>query len=325
MLRFGTLGAAKITPDALILPCEEATDAEVVVVAARNRDRAEAFAEKHRIPNVLTHYQDVIDRPDINVIYNPLPISHHHEWTIKALRAGKHVLCEKSFANNAAEARDMAAVADETGLVLMDAFHYRYHPIFLRAKEIYDSGILGQVSHIDACFHISGPQGDDIRLQYETAGGVTMDIGCYPISWVRHITGEEPDKIEAEAVEGPPQVDLMLKAQLTLPSGVVATTSGDMRQGTKFRAELIVTGSKGTMTCVNPLVPQRGNRIELVIGDNVSTETFTLRPSYSFQMDAFVNAVTKGAPFYTTPEDAIRQMETIDQCYEAAGLKIRGA
>ena len=325
MLRFGTLGAARITPGALIEPCQKEPNAQVVVVAARDRHRAQSFADEHGIPNVVNSYQEVIDHPDVNVVYNPLPISHHHEWTIKALRAGKHVLCEKSFANNAREAREMAAVADETGLVLMDAFHYRYHPIFIRAKEIYDSGMLGEIHTVDACFHISGPKGDDIRLQYETAGGVTMDIGCYPISWVRHLTGEEPDEVKAEAIEGPPHVDLMLRTELTMPSGVTATTSGDMRDGTKFSAELIVNGSTGKMTCINPLVPQMGNRIELTLGGENSTETFDLRPSYSFQLDAFIDAVKHGKPFYTNPQDAIRQMETIDRCYEAAGLPVRGA
>ena len=142
-LRFGTLGVARITPGGLIGPAAENADAIVAAVAARDRSRAESFAKQHGIETVYDSYDDVIHDPTLDVIYNPLPISHHREYTIKALRAGKHVLCEKAFALNAAEAQEMAAAARETGLVLIEGFHYRYHPVFLRALEIVDSGVLG--------------------------------------------------------------------------------------------------------------------------------------------------------------------------------------
>ena len=110
--------------------------------------------------------------------------SMHKEWTIKALRAGKHVLCEKSFASNALEAKEMEAAGAETGLVLMDAFHYRYHPVFIRAKEIMESGEIGKVERINAAFHVPVSDPDNIRMNYNLGGGVTMDIGCYPISFL---------------------------------------------------------------------------------------------------------------------------------------------
>ena len=128
-LNIGTLGAAGITPAALMEPAKENDDVVVVAIAARDRSRAEHFAERHDIQLVYDHYDAVIADDSLDVIYNPLPISHHLEYTVKALRAGKHVLCEKSFALNASEAEKMHAVAQETGLVLIEAFHYRYHPI----------------------------------------------------------------------------------------------------------------------------------------------------------------------------------------------------
>ena len=121
MLKFGTLGAAKITPPALIDPCQNDERATVAMIAARSKQRAEAFAQAHGIATVLDSYDEIINADQVNAIYNPLPITHHHEWTIKALRAGKHVLCEKSFASNATEAQEMLTVANETGLVLMAA------------------------------------------------------------------------------------------------------------------------------------------------------------------------------------------------------------
>lgn len=187
MLRFGTLGAAAITPRALVYPCMDEPGAYISVVAARDRARAEAFARHHRIPNVADDYLSVVDHQKVDALYVPLHITAHHEWTLKALDAGKHVLCEKSLAANAAEAVEMAALARKTGLVLMDAFHYRYHPVFLRTREIYASGVLGSIEQVDAAFHVPVADPDNIRMRYETGGGVTMDIGCYPISWVRHL------------------------------------------------------------------------------------------------------------------------------------------
>ena len=324
MIKFGTISAADITPKALVYPCADEPNAYIRCIAARDRKRAEGFAEWHRIPVVYDNYDEVIADEKCNAIYNPLPISMHHEWTIKALRAGKHVLCEKSFSSNAAEAEEMAAVAKETGLVLMDAFHYRYHPVFLRAREIFDSGMLGTIRTVEGAFHIPVTDPNNIRNIYAMGGGVTMDIGCYPISWARHITGEEPAEVEATAEVGPPNVDTYLAAKFTFPSGIEASVSGDMRAGVKFRMDLTVTGDKGTMSIRNPLAPQSGHAIMLDIGGKQSVETKDRRATYGYQLDAFIAAVEQGGSLYTGPDDAINQMRTIDRCYEAAGLPLRG-
>ena len=325
MIRFGTLGTANITPRALVYPCVDEPNATISVIGARSRERALGFAEHHHIRHVVDDYAAVVTHDKVNAVYVPLLITAHHEWTIKALRAGKHVLCEKSFASNASEAMEMAAVAEETGLVLMDAFHYRYHPIFTRARQIYTSGVLGVIREIYAAFHIPVPSNhDNIRMQYETGGGVTMDIGCYPISWVRHITGEEPIDVSAEAETGPPEVDLYLVAEMTFPGGIKATTSGDMRPNASFKAELKVTGDLGTMTISNPLVPQIGNSIEFTIKGETTRESFERRPTYGYQLDAFISAVETGTALFTDAADAVKQMQVIDQCYESAGLRLRG-
>jgi len=324
MIQFGTLGAARITPRALIYPCMDEPRTFIRCIAARDRDRAAAFAAHHGIPEICSSYEEVVNHPKVNAVYNPLQITAHHEWSIKALQAGKHVLCEKSFASNTLEAEEMAVVAEENGLVIMDAFHYRYHPLFIRAKEIVDSGELGDLVKVDAAFHVPVPVDGGIRTTYELGGGVTMDIGCYPISWVRHITGEEPAEISATAVVGPPQVDLMLEADMVFPSGIKGHISGDMREGVGFKAELTVVGTKGQMKVSNPLVPQNGHRIEVQIGAETRVEYRDRRPTYGYQLDAFIAAVEDGQPLLTGPDDAIKQMRTIDRCYESAGLPVRG-
>ena len=322
-LRIGTLGAAAITPGALIAPADENDDVVVAAVAARDRSRAEAFAEKHGIERVYDSYDAVINDDSLDAIYNPLPISHHLEYTIKALRAGKHVLCEKSFAMNAAEAEEMAAVARETGLVLLEAFHYRYHPLFLRAIEVVQSGQLGKLKHVEAQFIIGQIKPDDIRMHFETGGGATMDMGCYPISWLRHITGQEPTVVRATAKEGNPQVDLRLEIDYEMADGLTARTVGAMCES-GFTADMTVTGTEGIMKVVNPLVPQHGNSLEVTVGGETTKEEASKRSTYAFQLDAFVDAVCNGSPQPTDAEDAVKQMQVIDAAYLAAGMKVRG-
>ena len=323
-IRFGALGVANITPRALVHPVDSEPRATIWAVAARDRARAEAFAAHEHIRTVADGYQAVIDNPDINAIYNPLPISLHHEWTLKALAAGKHVLCEKSFACNADEAREMADAARDASLVLMDAFHYRYHPIFIKTVELLRSGAIGQVEDLDASSHTPVTDPDSIRLDYALGGGVTMDLGCYPIHWVRHAVGEEPEVFQAEAETGPPDVDLMLKAKMRFPSGAIASISGDMREGVAFNSSLTVTGSEGKLHLENPIVPQRGHRLEVETAAGTETIELDRRPTYGYQIDAFIAAVLEGAPLLTDAEDAVKQMTVIDACYAAAGLPRRG-
>jgi len=323
MIAFGVLGAAQITPMALVYPCMNEPQAHIAVIAARERSRAKTFAAAHHVGVVCDTYADVVHHEKINALYNPLHIPAHKPWTIAALNAGKHVLCEKSLACNAAEAREMNQVAKDRQLVLMDAFHYRYHPLFKRMKEIVDGGELGTLESIDACFHIPVTDPDNIRMNYHLGGGVTMDIGCYPISWVRHLSPSEPVVTSATAEVGPPHVDLMLETQMEA-GNIAITTSGDMRASASFRAEVVVTGSLGTLKVDNVIAPQMGHLVTRDIGGKISHETVDRRPTYAYQLDAFIAAVERGEPLWTDGDDALAQMTVIDRCYEAAGLPIRG-
>jgi predicted dehydrogenase len=206
----------------------------------------------------------------------------------------------------------------------MEAFHYRYHPVFRRVLEICGSGELGEIREIDAAFHVPVRDPADIRMSYDTGGGVTMDIGCYPISLVRHISGEEPATVEAKAEVGPPDVDVRLTATLTFPGGISATISGDMRAEARLAAHLSVTGSLGSLRVLNPLVPQMGHQLRIACGSTERVETLDRRPSYAYQLDAFLDGVEHGTPLPTDADDAVRQMRVIDRCYQAAGLPLRG-
>ena len=233
------------------------------------------------------------------------------------------MLCEKSLACNAAEAEDMNRAARHAGLVLMDAFHYRYHPLFARVKSIYDSGELGEITGIDAAFAVPIRGEDNIRMNYALGGGVTMDIGCYPIHWVRHLTGREPTVCSVKVEVGPPDVDVLLEADMEI-TGIPVRTSGDMRARSGFTAELVVTGSRGRMHVSNLIAPQMGHLLTVTVGGSTREETLDRRPTYAYQLDAFIDAVENGADIPTDGDDAVNQMRVIDRCYELAGLPLRG-
>src|SRR5213080_4382910 len=192
-LRVGILGAARIAPMALVKPARRVPEATVLAVAARDPERARRFAARHGIPRVHQSYDALLADPEIDAVYNPLPNALHAPWTIRALAAGKHVLCEKPFAANAAEAEEMARAAERAGRVLVEAFHWRYHPLFARVRAILDAGEIGQVRHLEAHFCIPLPLPNDIRWRKDLAGGALMDTGCYTVSVLRHLAGAERD------------------------------------------------------------------------------------------------------------------------------------
>ncbi|MBT3460566.1 MAG: Gfo/Idh/MocA family oxidoreductase [Gammaproteobacteria bacterium] len=322
---FGVLGAAKITPLALLEPVSGEPFVSVRCVAARDPTRAAAFAETHAIPIVHRDYQAVLDDPLVDAVYVPLPISEHAQWTVKALAAGKHVLCEKSLASNTAEVTKMRDQATACGLVLMEAFHYRYHPLFQAAVEVMQAGEIGVVEHLDAVFQVKGPiPSNDIRRNYGLGGGVLMDIGCYPISWIRHLMQAEPVVVSATAITDPDQVDVEMRASLSFELGATAMITGSMKADVDFKAVVEVFGSEGQMTLRNPLAPQLGHELIVTGVQGSRRVTFDKRSSYAYQLDAFLGAVQRGHSLWTDANDAVKQLTVIDACYKKAGLRLRG-
>jgi predicted dehydrogenase len=323
-LRIGTLGAARITPGALVKPARNVADAEVVAVAARDRGRAEAFASKQGIPRVVDSYEALIADSEIDAIYNPLPNGLHAEWTIAALEAGKHVLCEKPFTANAKEAEAVSAVAERTGLVVMEAFHYRYHPLAARMREVATSGEIGTIERIDTALCFPLPKFSDIRYQYDLGGGATMDVGSYTVHMARLLGGEEPDVVSAQAKLRTPDVDRAMRAELAFPSGHTGRITCSMWSEWVIQTFARVTGSRGEMRVINPTSPQLWHRMKVKNDAGTRVEHFTRRPTYEFQLEAFCAAVLRGEPTLTPPADSIANMRVIDGIYVAAGMDPRG-
>jgi predicted dehydrogenase len=262
--------------------------------------------------------------PSIDAIYNPLPNGLHAEWTIAALEAGKHVLCEKPFTANAKEAEDVAAVAARTGLVVMEAFHYRYHPLAARMREIVERGELGTIRRVETALCFPLPKFSDIRYQYDLAGGATMDVGTYTVHMARLLGCEEPEVVSAEAKLRTPDVDRAMRAELSFPSGHSGRVTCSMWSTWFLQTYARVKGDRGELRVINPTSPQLWHRMRLEADGNRRTEKFTKRPTYEFQLDAFCGAVLRGEPTLTPPADSIANMRVLDAIYVAAGMQPRG-
>jgi predicted dehydrogenase len=322
-LRIGCLGAARIAPAALIKPCQSNERAVCAAVAARDPSRARTFAAKHGVSKVHESYDALLADDGIDAIYNPLPNGLHGLWTLKALAQGKHVLCEKPFTSNADEARRVADAVAGSGLVVMEAFHWRYHPLAARMLEVIAGGELGEIRRIQAALCFPLPRFKDIRWQLPLAGGALMDAGCYPVHMVRTLAGSEPTVVNASAKLHSVGVDRRMEAELAFADGLTGGILASMWSSTLLRMSVVVTGTRATMKVFNPTSPHMFNRLSISGAKGKHHERVPGAPTYDYQLEAFRAAVQEGAQTLTPPEDAVANMRVIDDIYLAAGLEPR--
>lgn len=323
-IRIGMLGAASIGKSGLIAPAKSVPEVVVTSVAARDPARAEAYARKHGLAKAHTSYDALLADPEIDAVYNPLPNSLHAEWTIKALKVGKHVLCEKPFSANAQEAEQMAQAANESGKVLSEAFHYGYHPLVTRMKAIHASGELGAIRHIETSFCFPLPSPNNIRYQYHLAGGALMDAGSYAVSMLRFLADAEPEVTQAEAKLISPQVDRAISAELRFADGRTGKLTCSMLSRILFDMSATVIGEKGKLRVLNPYHPQWFYRLSVQTETGKRTERVQGEASYVCGLRAFAKAIRGEGKLLTGPEDAVGNMRLIDAIYRKAGLKPRG-
>jgi predicted dehydrogenase len=341
VLRIGVLGAARIAGSALLEPAGLLPSVSVTAVATRDAGRAQTFALQHGIPSSYGSYEELLAAPDIDAVYVPLPNSLHATWTLRAIDAGKHVLCEKPFTSNAAEALTVAAAAERSGLVVMEAMHYRYHPLVRRMAALLADGAIGVPSHVQAwtCWPVEDP--GDIRYDYGLAGGALMDAGCYAIDCLRLVgsaVGAGDPSIPAAVADPMPDrvTDRATAARVRFASGLTAWFESAFTRDGKFLADVHVIGSEGTLWLRNFVKAHEGRLIvsrgDSVVSDEVGADlpdagTGRTNPAadttFAWQLRAFAAAALNGEPFPTTAASAVTTMRLIDDAYQAAGLPIR--
>jgi len=322
-LRIGILGAARIAPTALTRPARSVPEVTVAAVAARDPERARRFAKKHRIPVAHSSYDALLEDPDIDAVYNPLPNALHAQWTLRALEAGKHVLCEKPFTSNEAEARTVADAAASSGLVVVEAFHYRYHPLAERMRTIAHEE-LGEIRDVRTWMCFPLPRFSDIRYDYALGGGALMDAGCYAVNCLRLLGPGEPEVVSARALRRGPNVDRAMTALFRFPTGATGRLDTSMWSRQVLRLAAHVEGERGSMHVTNFVLPHAFHRLTMTIDGRRHREKVRGEATYVLQLREFAAAVLRGEPVRTPPSEAVLNMRVIDDIYRAAGLPLRG-
>ncbi|HEY0216853.1 MAG TPA: Gfo/Idh/MocA family oxidoreductase [Cellulomonas sp.] len=320
-VRLGVLGAARILHDAVVVPAASVPEIEVAAIAARDSARAAAMAERDGIPRVIESYDALLADPDVDAVYVPTPAALHGAWMRRAIAAGKHVLCEKPFTANAAEAEEIHALAEASGLVVMEAFHSQHLPAWARVRELLASGAIGEVRSAEADFCVDIADRSDIRWQESMGGGALMDLGVYPLRLLTSLFGPATVRgATAVDVEG---VDAQIVVRLDLPGGVDGTVRASMVETADQRARARITGTAGSITIHQPYATQNGGRI-VVERDGAATDVpVDPEGSYVYMLRAFADAVLRGADPVSGTAEAVAGMHLVDDAYRAAGMAVR--
>jgi xylose dehydrogenase (NAD/NADP) len=308
ILRWGLLSTARIN-SSLIPPLRASKRNRLAAVASRSQATADSYAREWKIPRALGSYDALLNDPEIDVIYNPLPNSLHAEWTIKALRAGKHVLCEKPMALTLVELDAMADAAKESGRVLAEAFMYRHHPQTLKIKEMVDDGSLGKLQLIKSSFTFVLTHEGDVRLDQALGGGSIWDLGCYPISYARTMIGAEPLEIFGWQVTGPTGIDMSFIGQMRFPNDVHAQFDCGFASPEHSFVEIV--GTEGTLNIPVSFQPGKKEKIYFTHGKKTDTIEIKGQELYIGEVEDMADAILLGKPPRISLDDSRVNTATI--------------
>jgi predicted dehydrogenase len=318
--RIGILGAARIAPIAMIAPAKGRPDVEVRAVAARDPERARHFAGVHRIAVAEKDYASLIARDDIDLVYIALPPSLHAEWSIRAMEAGKAVLCEKPFSMSERDAQQMVDASAATGRPLIEAFHYRFHPVMKRLESMVAEGALGPIERAEVIFDGAVSYPDTLWTAALGCGALT-DIGCYAIDALRTLFGEPA--VDSADWELKHDAFARVDARMRFPGGVAARMSCAMIDGRPSgvrRCWIRLEGSRGSAHVTNFVVPHfLGSKFTTVIDGVEQTNTFGSPSTYDVQLSHVVNVMTGKEQPLTGGHDAIANMRIVDAIRRVTG------
>ena len=323
-VRWGVLGTARIA-DAQVRAIQPAGNSELTAIASRDLSLAQEWASKRGVPQVFGSYDEMLASDAIDAVYIPLPNGLHKEWTIKALQNGKHTLCEKPLASNAAEVREIIAAAEGTGLKTMEAFMYRFHPLMSRLVDLLRGGAIGTPKIIRASFGFDLKDPNDIRWRADLAGGAIMDVGCYCVNVSLLLAGGPPLSASAHATWAPTGVDEALVGTLEFPNDLLATIDCSFRTGVTLQQSLTISGTGGLITVVQPF--RKGSGPAMITLDKADggddpgyIEAIEIPETYQnhLMIEHFADAVLNDTPVAYTLQDSLNNMIVIDALKESA-------
>jgi predicted dehydrogenase len=319
VVRIGVLGTARVVPYGLLAPAKETQGVEVTAIASRTREKAEEFATRHGIQRRFGSYEALLECKDIDAVYIALPTALHYEWGRRALEAGKHVFCEKPLAENAHQAQSLFQLAMQRGLVLVEAMHIRNLERLRRQRELVAGGEFGRLIHLESCFRTPYVRfsENDFRLRHELGGGAALDVGCYAVSCLRYVAGEEPDVLQVSYRCIRPQVDRWMRAAVRFPSGADGVIEFGFRGFYLPRDGVVATCEKGR-------IRWRGEGLALEKQGKETRERLGQPSTYQRQLESFAKRV-RGEGSDELPNDAVLTARVLDALYEKAGLALRGA
>ncbi len=318
IFNWGILSTANIGVEKVIPAMQKSARGQVVALASRSLDNARSVAGRLDIPRAYGSYEELLEDDEIHGIYNPLPNHLHVPWTIKAIEAGKHVLCEKPIALSVDEAiqlRDLAASYPD--VKVMEAFMYRFHPQWSRARQLITDGAIGELRTIQTFFSYFNNDPANIRNIASMGGGGLMDIGCYPISQARYLYDREPERLIAMLdIDDSFGTDKVASAILDF-GGPTASFTCSMQMSPFQRAQIV--GTQGRIEIEIPVnTPADGEtRIWLDSGNGITEEALPACDQYTEQANAFIDSILMDKPVPTPLEDAIANMQVIDACVQS--------
>jgi xylose dehydrogenase (NAD/NADP) len=316
-LRWGLLSTARINR-AVIPPIRSSKRSELIAIASRSQERASQYATTWGIPRSYSSYEDLLADPEIDVIYNSLPNALHAEWSIKAMQMGKHVLCEKPLTTNIKDVDIVKKTANNTGKVIAEAFMYRHHPQTIMVKQIINKGDIGNLLLIQGSFCYYNSRPSDIRFDPALDGGSLWDIGCYPISYARYLTDNEPIEVFGYQEIGPTGVDLLFAGQMLFPEGVISQFECSFI--TPYKVKMEITGDKGRIIIPEPYKP--GKRTKVILQHQEQEQILNIKGAelYHGEIEDMENAILYGLPTRINLDDSRGTIATIEAFYQSVKL-----
>lgn len=320
-VKWGILGTANIARGCTIPGMKQSDNCELYAIAGRSLDKANAFKEEFGFVKAYGSYDELVEDPDVQAIYIPLPNDLHIKWVIAALEKGKHVLCEKPLALNADEARKMFETAKKNNVYLMEAYAYLHSPYVESLKKDIAEGVIGEVDYIESAFLTQGYK-EDFRLHKEHGGGAMYDLGCYCTTMILKLIGSKPEFVKANAEFTDLGVDYLTAAIIRFENGVRASFNVGMNLGVNTNSRfdrLFIHGSKGSIRSDVEYNEEGDVSYRIYVNDEVIERKVTVPQNYALEISQLGRCILDGETPHITPEFSIQNAELMDKVFEEIG------